>query len=358
MPSLACVAAEVNEVNELTGSAFLIAFQHHAAQVGLFQPLVEHLNVKIKAVRYSPLQKAQTPIASILLGCPHTSAINHRLVPDRVAAQQWGMERFPDQSQINVFVNRMTEENLVQLGQAHHELLLRHSRLRSAPIVVVDPDQSGLTVTGKKFELASKGYFPRRRGSRGYQLSTALASAQGREPEVVACYLGPGNTNEGVRLPDLLQATLGVFEQRGQALRFRLDAGYGHYATLDALKQAEVGFVLKWKDNRTPRKFAGTLALDWQQHTDKVRVAQGPTFAGFRSVICEVAGEFTMLVTNLDLAPRALSTTTTDGRPSRPSSRPASTSSAWRTCVAVASCPSRPSYGSCSLPTTCWSGPR
>jgi hypothetical protein len=63
--------------------------------VGLFQPLIEHLNVKIKTVRYSPLQKAQTLIASILLGCPHTSAINHRLVPDRVAAQQWG-RKFPN----------------------------------------------------------------------------------------------------------------------------------------------------------------------------------------------------------------------------------------------------------------------
>jgi hypothetical protein len=31
MPGLACVAAEVNE---LTGSAFLIAFQQHACQMG------------------------------------------------------------------------------------------------------------------------------------------------------------------------------------------------------------------------------------------------------------------------------------------------------------------------------------
>ena len=156
--------------------------------------LVERLQVKIKAVRYTTLPKAQTLIASVLLGCPHTSAINLRLVPDRVAAQQWGMERFPDQSQINVFRNRMTEENVAQLGQAYHDLLLAHSQLRSAPVVDVDLDQSGLRVNGKKFELATKGYFPRRRGSRGYQLSAALASAEGREPEAIAGYLDPGNT--------------------------------------------------------------------------------------------------------------------------------------------------------------------
>jgi IS4 transposase len=35
-------------------------------------------------------------------------------------------------------------------------------------------------------------------------------------------------------------------------------------------------------------------------------VAEGPTFADVRSVVCEVAGDLTMLVTNLNLSPRAL----------------------------------------------------
>jgi hypothetical protein len=132
----------------------------------------------MKRVCYSTLQKVQTLVASIVLGCPHTKAINRRLVPDQVAAQEWSMERFPDQSQINPFLNRMTDENVTRLARAHRELLLAHSQLRSAPIVVVDLDQTGLTVTGKKFGLAGKGYFPRRRGSRKYQLSTALAAAE------------------------------------------------------------------------------------------------------------------------------------------------------------------------------------
>ena len=85
MSSLACVTAEVNES---TGSAFLIAFQQHAAVMGFFRPIAEHLHVKMKEVRYSVLQKGQTLVASILLGCPDTSSINHGLVPDQVAAQE------------------------------------------------------------------------------------------------------------------------------------------------------------------------------------------------------------------------------------------------------------------------------
>jgi hypothetical protein len=115
MSSLACVAAEVNES---TGSAFLIAFQQHAAAMGFFRPIADRLRVKMKAVRYSVLQNGQTLVASILLGCPYTSSINHRLVPDSVAAREWGMERFPDQSQVNLFLNRMTAENVAQLEQS------------------------------------------------------------------------------------------------------------------------------------------------------------------------------------------------------------------------------------------------
>ncbi len=303
MTSLARVAAEVNES---TGSAFLVAFQQHAESVGYFRPLAEHLEVKLKEVCYTRLQKAQTLIASILLGCPHTKAINHRLVPDQVAAREWGMERFPDQSQINVFLGRMTAENLRQLEQANQDLLRAHSRLRKADSVVVDFDQTGLRVTGKTFELAAKGYFPRRRGARGYQLSVALASAVGRQPEVVTCYLDPGNTNSPARLPELLQASLAVFEQDGIDLQIRLDAAYGELATLNLLSAAGVGFVLKWKDARTSKKLAAAPGLVWQQHAEGVRVAPGPAFAGARSVLCEVAGKLTMLVTNLEMEPGAL----------------------------------------------------
>jgi len=172
MSSLACVAAEVNES---TNSAFLIAFQQHATAAEFFKPVAEHLRVKMKAVRYSAIQKVQTVVASILLGCPYTSSINHRLVPDQVAAREWGMDRFPDQSQINLFLNRMTAENLTQLEQAHQDLLRTHSLLRSAADVVVDIDQTGLRVTGKTYEFAEKGYFPRRRGAPGLP---ALGSAR------------------------------------------------------------------------------------------------------------------------------------------------------------------------------------
>jgi hypothetical protein len=158
-----------------------------------------------------------------------------------------------------------------------------------------------LRVTGKTFELVAKGYFPRRRGARGYQLSVALANAHGREPEVISCHLDPGNTNGAVRLPDLLSATLAVFEQRGRGLTIRLDAAYGTPDVLAALFKANVGFVVKWFDSRRARKLLSQQPVKWQHHAPKVRVTEGPALAGARTVLCEVNGKLTMLATNLDL---------------------------------------------------------
>jgi hypothetical protein len=256
---------------------------------------------------------------------------------------------FPISPQINLFLNRMTAENLLQLEQAHRELLHSHSPLRSAPRVVVDFDQTGLRVSGKTFEFAEKGYFPRRRGARGYQLSAALASAEGCEPEAIASYLDPGNVIGPTRLSDLLRATLAILQQRHLQLLIRLDAGYGNSpATVDALLEAQVGFVLKWWDSKVAKKIVREHELQWQRHTQDVRVAEGPTYLGVRSVICEVKRELTVLLTNLNRAPRALFDFTTSDKRSRRSSKPANMFSGWPTCAAAAFLPSPPSSTSSS----------
>jgi hypothetical protein len=87
----------------------------------------------------------------------------------------------------------------------------------------------------------------------------------------------------------------------------RLDAGYGvSHASVDALLEAGVGFVLKWRDPQVVKKVVREHQLNWQRHTRDVRVADGPSYLSVRSIICEVKGELTMLLTNLDRAPRSL----------------------------------------------------
>ena len=73
------IAFEAGEPQEETVSAFLMVVLEYATEIGLFRLLERLLHVTMKTVRYTPLSKAQTVIASLVLGCTHTKAINETL---------------------------------------------------------------------------------------------------------------------------------------------------------------------------------------------------------------------------------------------------------------------------------------
>src|SRR5574341_819304 len=182
-------------------SAFLMMVLEYGQEIGLFGLLGSRVKVKMKEVRYSLVNKAQTVMASLVMGCGHTKAINETLAPERAAASYLGLERFPDQSQINRYLTRFSEENVEQLGEVHLEMMIRQSRARQAVgAVVVDLDQCGLVANGKTYEFKRKGYFPRKRGEEGYQMSAAYIGAY---EEAVQMYLDPGNAHCTHRLADL-----------------------------------------------------------------------------------------------------------------------------------------------------------
>ncbi len=76
----------------------------------------------MKTIKYSPLHKVQTLVASLLVGCQYNKDTNIRLVPDTVAAQL-GLERLPNQSQTNILLQRLEDDNLTQLQAVHQPQL-------------------------------------------------------------------------------------------------------------------------------------------------------------------------------------------------------------------------------------------
>lgn len=54
------------------------------------------------------------------------------------------------------------------------------------------PGQSALIANGKTFELAEKGYFPKKKNQRGYQLAAAFT---GEHSETVAMFLDSGSSH-------------------------------------------------------------------------------------------------------------------------------------------------------------------
>ena len=125
------IAFEDGGTQEETVSAFLMLVLEEAQESGLFGIhglLDQLLHIVMKTVRYSPLYKAETMIASLVMGCAHTKAINDTLGEEEVAANYLGMLRFPDQSQINRYLTRFTAANVEELGEVHAQFLRRQSR--------------------------------------------------------------------------------------------------------------------------------------------------------------------------------------------------------------------------------------
>lgn len=288
-----------------TVAAFLMMVLEYGQEMGLFTLMEQVVKVDMKEVIYSRLQKAQTVVASLVMGCKHTKDINSVLSQERAAAHYLGMNRFPDQSQINRYLTRFDEGNVEQLKEVHAQLFEQHSQARRAlGQIVVDIDQCGLVVSGQHYELARKGYFPRKRGEVGYQLSAAYIGAY---EEAVQIYLDPGNTPCRQRLSDLLRDIDRLLERDNPGLTVirRLDGGYDSAAHRADLSSLPGYFILKGGDSRTAARLAISIPLHhWLPVTEGVHGIEVDADNSVRRLLYEFwlsdgSTEYALLYTNL-----------------------------------------------------------
>ncbi len=303
------VAFEDGGEQEATVSPFLMLVLEHGLEIGVlgvYGLLDRLLHVAMKTVRHSPLDKAQTIIASLVLGCAHTKAINDTLGEEEAAANYLGKERWPDQSQINRYLTRFTAANVDELGAVHEQALRQESRARrTGGLLVVDIDQCGLVANGQTYEFQRKGYFPRKRGDKGYQLSLAYIGAY---EEAVALYLDPGNVHCKGRLADLLRATDRLFgpEETAVELLRRLDAGYDSAANRVLLAGLPGYVLLKGAQPELAERLAQHIPLPhWLPLADDVHGAEvAPDASGLRRLVYELhqadgTVDYALLYTNL-----------------------------------------------------------
>ena len=309
----------LSDFSDYTPSAFLVWALHWADQQGFWQPFNRLLDVAMKKVVYTPVQKVQTLIASIMIGCQYNKDINSRLVPDEVTASLLGMARFPDQSQTNLLLRRMDETNLGELEAVHAEHLRQYERFAPSTdwygYLLVDIDQCGLIANGKSYELSRKGYFPRRRGERGYQMSAAwLGGSHITSGITLALRLDPGNIHCAVRFREMVELSerhASTSHIRRKVV-YRVDGGYGTQPQIRWLLATNRLFIAKAATTR-PQKWAGKVAPDrWQRVDAGVRVGEVEAGPQVRAVVCEVTPpspdpeqgrverrEYSVLLTNL-----------------------------------------------------------
>ena len=79
------ITYQAAEREEETVSPFLMMVFEYGREIGLYGLLASRLKIAMKEVKYSLVNKAQTVIASLVMGCGHTKAINETLEPERAA---------------------------------------------------------------------------------------------------------------------------------------------------------------------------------------------------------------------------------------------------------------------------------
>lgn len=293
---------------EETTSIWLVAVMQFGLKLNLFKPF-ESFKIKMIKKTYSVYQKLIVTIMSVVMGCETTADINEKLGTEKLAMNMFDMETTPDQSQINRLITRFDFDSINQLQDIHHNLFTEHSNsIHSRTRVVVDCDQTGLIANGKNFELAEKGYFPKKKNQSGYQLAAAFT---GEHSETVAMFLDSGATHCTEHYDDLLKSILSKYSEQLQNgnLILRTDSGFGSTHNIEKLCSIpKLKFITKGYSTINASNIAKNIDYsEYTQADEAAWVYELPENKGLRNIIVQTLSpngkiKYSLLITNINKA--------------------------------------------------------
>ena len=242
--------------------------------MGLFEVIENHVRIRQKTIRHTPVEKLQDAFIAILSGAHGLAEINTRVRADKALQRAFGRSSCAEQSVVQETLSACTAKNVVEMQAAFAELFRAHSAAYrhdyGAELQVLDADLSGLPC-GKRAEAATKGYFSQPRARYGRQLGRVVAAHYG---EVVVDQVYPGNVQLSTTLPHLVEEaeqTLGLDEERRQRTVLRIDAGGGSMNGINWLLRR--GYHVHCKDFSTRRAAHFALSVgEW--HDDPRRAGR------------------------------------------------------------------------------------
>lgn len=235
-----------------------------------------------------------------------------------------GLERFPDQSTLRRFLQRLSPRCIRQLVRLHDEIRSQVFALPSAPTTLIfDIDSVVLTLYGHQ-QGARVGYNPKKRGRRSYQ---ALLCFEAHHQEFWHGSLRSGDVAPNTGVIPFLRRCLAKVPSGQMArsrIRVRADAGFFSGKFISYLDQMGLGYVIVAQEHRTIRQ--RTLAVRFKTLTSGVQVGEfhyqplrwtkacrfvvirrpipeDPVEAGQLTLFKDRRYAYTVLATNLDLDP-------------------------------------------------------
>src|SRR5690348_13827720 len=240
---------------------------------GFFQPLEARLHLSQKTLKYTPVQKLEMLLVSLLAGAKAVSHTNFTVRADPALYRAFGLPGCAEQSVIAETLDATTQADLAALRQAMSDLFERSSQARRhdfrRELLVLDVDLSPLPAS-RHAEGSERGYMGRSRSKTGRKLVRVRAA---QYQETVWEEVWSGNTVESLAI---LQAVLEQAEQRlgfagenapAQRKRarteIRLDSGWGSDKVITWLLERGYQVAGKFKSTQRVRKLAQGIR-EWQ----------------------------------------------------------------------------------------------
>jgi hypothetical protein len=264
---------EVFENFMISGFAGLLAV--YAKEIGFFDLFGTYMNVEMKEVEFTIQNKIEVIIIATCMGCKHTKDINYELRPYPALPQILGMDRIPEQSQINRVYHKL---NIYNYDELLHIMQLQLNNycfpLITEPTIDIDIDTTGIIAYGETYELRRKGYFSKQKGKKGYQLTAAITS--GSLNFAVANSFDPGNIKPGSRFFDVLYETAEALGSMDRIGIIRADRAHGIGANIEELIGLKKEFLIKGLKGETANNYIKKIGLGniiWSEVSDIVRVS-------------------------------------------------------------------------------------
>jgi hypothetical protein len=176
-----------------TPRATLCALGSKVRSLKLFETISEHVRIRQKTIRHTPMEKLTDAFIAILAGAHGLCEVNTRVRADAALQHAFGRSACAEQSVVQETLDRCSGENVRQMEEAVDAIFRSHSRAyrhdHRRGLLLLDVDLTGLPC-GKSVEEARKGYLSGYGVRRGRQMGRVMASAY---DEVVADRLYPGN---------------------------------------------------------------------------------------------------------------------------------------------------------------------
>jgi hypothetical protein len=248
-----------------TPRATLCALGLKVRSLKLFDAIAEHVRIRQKTIKHSPLEKLQDAFIAILAGAHGLVEVNTRVRADAALQRSFGRSSCAEQSVVQETLDRCSAENVRQMEEAVDAIFRAHSRAyrhdHRRGLLLLDVDLTGLPC-GRSAEEARKGYLSGYGVRRGRQMGRVMAPAY---DEVVADRLYPGNLQLHDTLPHLVEAleqTLELEEAKRGRTVLRIDAGGGSMNGINWLLKR--GYHVHCKDFSTRRAAHYALSVrEW-----------------------------------------------------------------------------------------------